>query len=47
MSFLLEDKEEMDAKETLIRQQRAQLEADRQKLLDFAAELRKQVKHLK
>ena len=48
VSFLLEtnhleEKEDIRAKERFINQQKEQLETDRQKLLDFAAELAKQV----
>jgi len=39
----LEEKEEISAKERFINQQKEQLERDRQKLLDFATELAKQV----
>jgi len=40
---LLEEKEDIRAKEKFISRQKEQLEKERQKLLDFAAELTKQV----
>ena len=48
LSFLmetnyLEEKENISAKEKFISQQKEQLERERQKLLDFAVELAKQV----
>jgi len=48
VSFLLEtnhleEKENIGARETFVRQQKEQLENDRQNLLDFAAELAKKV----
>jgi len=48
VSFLLEtnhleEKESVGAKERFVKQQKEQLENDRQRLLDFAAELAKQV----
>jgi len=39
----LEEREEIVAKERLIKDQKVQLETERRKLVDFAAELAKQV----